>query len=317
MAEKNDELRQFVVTPLQTNCYAYVSAGECLVGGPRRLRSAQVAGRLADVARGLRGRHARPRRPRRRRRRPRARDGRAPSRIHARRRRARAGTPGEMSEVGQELRRERARAPDRHCSPRATSCAVGTATFTVMETPGHTPGGVVLLGGGTRRGRRLRRRARSSRDSHGRTDLAGGDEGTIMASLAPAWRWRSDPATTLLCGHGPATTMARELRAEPVPAVRGLAPDSPLAPSQGRAAAARQRARQRRRRGSDHAGGAHARGVSLARAERRQRPGWARNGSPRRGSNTAELPQLVCETVASASSATSGTEGPWCAREEL
>ena len=50
--------------------------------------------------------------------------------------------------------------------------------------------------------------------SHGRTDLKGGDEATIMASLA---RMAAEiaPDTTLVCGHGPATTMARELAVNP------------------------------------------------------------------------------------------------------
>ena len=50
--------------------------------------------------------------------------------------------------------------------------------------------------------------------SHGRTDLSGGDEGQIMASLH---RMAAEiaPETTLLCGHGPATTMARELAQNP------------------------------------------------------------------------------------------------------
>ena len=50
--------------------------------------------------------------------------------------------------------------------------------------------------------------------SHGRTDLAGGDEGQIMASLH-RMALEIAPATTLLCGHGPATTMARELALNP------------------------------------------------------------------------------------------------------
>ena len=44
MDEKTDELRRYVVTPLATNCYAYVSAGECLVVDP-----GGSGDRLADV----------------------------------------------------------------------------------------------------------------------------------------------------------------------------------------------------------------------------------------------------------------------------
>lgn len=90
---------------------------------------------------------------------------------------------------------------------------VGTATFTVMETPGHTPGGVVLVGGGTAKG------AAFVGDtlfpgSHGRTDLDGGDDATIMRSLR---RMAAEipPATQLLCGHGDWTTMERELAQNP------------------------------------------------------------------------------------------------------
>ena len=48
MAEKRDELRRYVVTPLQTNCYAYVSDGECLVVDPGG-SGAQIAAVLDDV----------------------------------------------------------------------------------------------------------------------------------------------------------------------------------------------------------------------------------------------------------------------------
>lgn len=55
---------------------------------------------------------------------------------------------------------------------------VGSLTFEVMETPGHTPGGVCLLcGDAIFTGDTL------FRDSCGRTDLYGGDMNTLMRSL--------------------------------------------------------------------------------------------------------------------------------------
>ena len=50
--------------------------------------------------------------------------------------------------------------------------------------------------------------------SCGRTDLLGGDYETLMISLAHLKRI-IPPDTTLLCGHGPATTMAQELATNP------------------------------------------------------------------------------------------------------
>ena len=122
-----------------------------------------------------------------------------------------AARAGQMSEVGRSYD-EGAPAPDRALSE-GDVLSVGTATFTVMETPGHTPGGVVLLGGGTAEGIAFVGDTLFP-GSHGRTDLSGGDEVQIMASLR---RMAAEiaPGTTLLCGHGPSTTMARELASNP------------------------------------------------------------------------------------------------------
>lgn len=208
MDEKADELRRYVVTPLATNCYAYVSAGECLVvdpgGSGDRLAAVLDDVRVTCVA---------------------ATHGHgdhvggvaalvratgAPFAIHAADVEL-ARHAGEMSEVGRSYD-ENAPAPDRELAE-GDVISVGTAIFTVMETPGHTPGGVVLVGGGSAAGVAFVGDTLFP-GSHGRTDLAGGDEATIMRSLA-RMAAQIAPETTLLCGHGPATTMERELATNP------------------------------------------------------------------------------------------------------
>ena len=208
MAEKRDELRRFVVTPLATNCYAYLSAGECLVVDPGG-SGAEVAAHLGEVrvacvaATHGHGDHV---------------GGvaalcratGAPFAIHAADAEL-ARHAGEMSEEGRSSD-ENAPAPDRTLAE-GDVLRVGTATFTVMETPGHTPGGVTLVGGGSAEGVAFVGDTLFP-GSHGRTDLKGGDEATIMASLA-CMAAEIAPETTLFCGHGPATTMARELATNP------------------------------------------------------------------------------------------------------
>lgn len=208
MGEKRDELRRYVVTPLQTNCYAYVSDGACLVVDPGG-SGAQIAAVLDDVrvccvaATHGHGDHVGGVRAL-------VRETGAPFAIHGADAEL-ASHAGEMSEVGRRYD-ENAPAPDRTLAE-GDVISVGTATFTVMETPGHTPGGVVLVGGGSAEGVAFVGDTLFP-GSHGRTDLAGGDEATIMASLA---RMAAEiaPETTLLCGHGPATSMARELASNP------------------------------------------------------------------------------------------------------
>ena len=208
MGEKNDELRRYVVTPLQTNCLAYVSDGECLVVDPGGSGD-QLATVLDDVrvtcvaATHGHGDHV---------------GGvaalvratGAPFAIHAADIEL-ARHAGERSEVGRSYD-ENAPEPDRPLAE-GDVLRVGTATFTVMETPGHTPGGIVLVGGGSAEGVAFVGDTLFP-GSHGRTDLKGGDEATIVASLA---RMAAEiaPDTTLVCGHGPATTMARELAVNP------------------------------------------------------------------------------------------------------
>ena len=80
----------------------------------------------------------------------------------------------------------------------------------VLATPGHTPGGVcfyfeaesLLVAGDT-----------LFAGSAGRTDFPGGSARTLYASLA---RLKAlPPETKVVCGHGPSTTIGRELLANP------------------------------------------------------------------------------------------------------
>jgi hydroxyacylglutathione hydrolase len=83
-------------------------------------------------------------------------------------------------------------------------------TYRVIETPGHSPGGVafhfeaagVLIAGDT-----------LFRGSVGRADLPGANPSDLVASLK---KLMTLPDTTLVyCGHGPATRLGEEKRSNP------------------------------------------------------------------------------------------------------
>jgi glyoxylase-like metal-dependent hydrolase (beta-lactamase superfamily II) len=84
-------------------------------------------------------------------------------------------------------------------------------SFEVMHTPGHTPGHCcfrlasegVLFGGDL-----------LFAGSIGRTDLPGGDFDTMMRSIADLVA-NLPPETEVFPGHGPTTTLARELQTNP------------------------------------------------------------------------------------------------------
>lgn len=204
MTAKKDEIRCFVVGPIQTNCYAYISEGACMVVDPGD-SGAAVGEQLADVrvdyivATHGHGDHV---------------GGvvglkracGAPYLIHPADAEL-ATRAGEVSEIGIAYD-DNAPMPDRELAD-GDVLHVGSAEFEVIATPGHTPGGVVLLGKGSAEGVAFVGDTLFP-GSHGRTDLAGGDEEQILASLHKL-AGRVPASTRLLCGHGPSTTMSAEL----------------------------------------------------------------------------------------------------------
>ena len=86
--------------------------------------------------------------------------------------------------------------------------AVGDLSFTVLETPGHTPGCICLTGNGV-----LLAGDTLFYDSIGRVDFPGSDVPSMVASLR---RLATLPAElTVYSGHGPATTIGREVKQNP------------------------------------------------------------------------------------------------------
>ncbi len=87
---------------------------------------------------------------------------------------------------------------------------VGALRFEVVACPGHTPGGVTYYDrahGLAFTGDTL------FSGSAGRTDLLGGDQRALFASLACLAEL--PPQTAVLPGHGPVSTIGRELRSNP------------------------------------------------------------------------------------------------------
>lgn len=209
-SDGGDVVHVFVVGPIQTNCYAYVSAGEVLVVDPGAV-GARIATALAGekvvcvAATHGHGDHV----------------GGVAALVSA------TGAPFAISAADAEMAKhagdpaysgsgiaydDDAPEPSRLLAE-GNVLAVGTARFRVMETPGHTPGGICLVGEGTAEGIAFVGDTLFP-GSCGRTDLAGGDLDAMRCSLARMGR-EIAPQTVLLCGHGPATTMAEELASNP------------------------------------------------------------------------------------------------------
>jgi glyoxylase-like metal-dependent hydrolase (beta-lactamase superfamily II) len=86
---------------------------------------------------------------------------------------------------------------------------LGAQALEVIETPGHSPGSVILVGGGHAFVGDL-----IFSGSIGRTDLPGGDYEAMMASLELVLR-RLPEETKIYPGHGEPTTLAVERRYNP------------------------------------------------------------------------------------------------------
>lgn len=85
----------------------------------------------------------------------------------------------------------------------------GELTCRVIHLPGHSPGGVVLLCGG-----HLFAGDVLFAGSIGRTDLPGGDHQTLVDGIRKRL-WCLPGETIVHPGHGPDTTIAREMRSNP------------------------------------------------------------------------------------------------------
>lgn len=84
----------------------------------------------------------------------------------------------------------------------------GAQQLSVLHTPGHSPGGICLVGGGV-----LVSGDTLLPGSCGRTDLPGGDDRDLSRSLAQIAGL--DRALLVLPGHGEPVGLAHELRSNP------------------------------------------------------------------------------------------------------
>ena len=100
--------------------------------------------------------------------------------------------------------------PDRFIAE-GDQVSCGSITLKVIETPGHSPGGISLL---TSDGKVCFAGDTLFAGSIGRTDLPGGDYHTLIESIKTKLIPLGDDVK-VLSGHGPATTMGVERRYNP------------------------------------------------------------------------------------------------------
>lgn len=95
-----------------------------------------------------------------------------------------------------------------------TRLALAGLTFDVIDSPGHAPGAVSLRCTGTDGDQVVLVGDVLFAGSVGRTDLPGGDWAVLEASIQRLVDF-CDPDVAILPGHGPATTLRRELAVNP------------------------------------------------------------------------------------------------------
>lgn len=106
------------------------------------------------------------------------------------------------------LRPEQPPPPDRELM-HGDVLRLGELSFEVRHVPGHSPGGVAIIGHGVAWvGDAV------FAGSIGRTDLPGGDTETLLRSIESQLLTLPDD-TVLYPGHGPATTVGEERRSNP------------------------------------------------------------------------------------------------------
>lgn len=205
-----DRVLHLLCGPIQTNCYVYVSDGHAMVvdpagSGARVAEVVEGEGASVDVVVATHGHgdHV----------------GGVAALVRA------TGAPFRLSAADAALATRCAHDPeiplpvdDDAPAPDAGLAEgdvveVGSARFRVLETPGHTPGGVCLVGEGTAEGVCFVGDT-LFQGSAGRTDLPGGDAAALVASLARLADELPDDCR-VLPGHGPASTMGEERRSNP------------------------------------------------------------------------------------------------------
>lgn len=100
--------------------------------------------------------------------------------------------------------------PDRFLAE-GDKISCGDITLSVLETPGHSPGGISLV---TSDGKRCFAGDTLFAGSIGRTDLPGGDYRTLIESIKTKLIPLGDDVK-VFTGHGPATTIGVERRYNP------------------------------------------------------------------------------------------------------